>query len=426
MSATEARAYARSLLGAVAVGLVVAPAALAFVALTHLLEGVLWHDLPEWIGAEQPPSWLVVLIPALGGLLTAAAMHLRGGGGHAPLDGLIGDPIRLPGLASALAAALASLSFGAVLGPEAPLMAIGSAVGLWLANRLGARPADEPLWLYGGMLVALGTILGNPLNSVILIAEVLVVTVGARLFHSLLPALVAAGVGYLFFVGVGPFVGVEGSSLTVSVLPVPETLGVADLLLAPVIGVAVAGLSLGMLMMMSRLAPRMDKTVPSVRLPVVGAAVGLLAVVFSQLTGRPAQEMLFSGQTELDSIVTAAAVGTLLAYLVLKGLAYVLSAAAGFRGGLLFPLIAISVALGAIAAEIVPGLSTGAAASAAIAAALAGGLRLPFSGVLFAVLLLGPAGAPLTPVAIFSAAAAFVVSEWVHRMRGVDADVSST
>ena len=64
--------------------------------------------------------------------LSIAITRLPGTGGHVPANGLSSgggptQPIELPGV---LVAALATLGLGLVLGPEAPLIALGSIVGL--------------------------------------------------------------------------------------------------------------------------------------------------------------------------------------------------------------------------------------------------------------------------------------------------------
>lgn len=418
MTTIASKEYLRSLLGAVAVGLVVAPASIAFIAVNHRLTHWLWHDLPHAMGQDEPATWLVLALPAVGGLLTAMAFLLPGRGGHSPLEGLMGNaPVTMETLPSALLAALASLAFGAVLGPEAPLMAIGGALGLWLAQRFAAAPDARQRWMLGGILVALATILGNPLNSVILVAEILAVTTTVHLFRHMLPALVAAGVGYLFFVGVGPFVGIEGQSLAIPGLEAANSVSLAEIAMAPVIGLLVGGMSLFIMLSARRLGASVADVSPWVLLPVGGLLIGGLAVALGALTDFDATELLFSGQTEMDRLLATGAVGGLFAYLVLKACAFITSAVVGFRGGVVFPLVAVAVATGTLVADLIPGVSANAGAAAAIAAALAGGLRLPFTGVLFAVLLLGPAGNVMTPVAIFASASAYFFVELAERER---------
>ena len=65
---------------------------------------------------------------ALAGLLTALTIrYLPGNAGHSPALGFMmgGGPPRDRDLTGVILAAFATLSLGAVLGPEAPLIAIG-------------------------------------------------------------------------------------------------------------------------------------------------------------------------------------------------------------------------------------------------------------------------------------------------------------
>src|SRR5205823_4027561 len=79
-------------------------------------------------------------------------------------------PIHLPGV---LLAALATLSFGAVLGPEAPLIATGSGLGV-LAVRLAARdapPTAATVIAAAGSFAAIASLFGSPLLAAFLLLE---------------------------------------------------------------------------------------------------------------------------------------------------------------------------------------------------------------------------------------------------------------
>ncbi len=95
---------------------------------------------------------------------------------------------------------------------------------------------------------------------------------------------------------------------------------------------------------------------PELALVVAGALVGALAVAFRALADRPVDLVLFSGQTELPDVVAEGSASVLLLLVVAKGLAYALSLGAGFRGGPVFPAIALGVAVGVMSADVLPGL----------------------------------------------------------------------
>jgi H+/Cl- antiporter ClcA len=75
-----------------------------------------------------------------------------------------------------------------------------------------------------------------------------------------------------------------------------------------------------------------------------------------------------------------------------------------------FPALAIGVAIAVASADVLPGLAMTPAIATGIAAAAAAALRVPFTAVLFASLLVGSSAAEVAPVAIFAAAVGWIVA----------------
>ena len=92
--------------------------------------------------------------------------------------------------------------------------------------------------------------------------------------------------------------------------------------------------------------------------------------------------------------------GTAAVVLVGRFVAYTLSLGSGFRGGPIFPAVALGAILAASASLAVDSASVSALAATAIAAAVAAALRLPFTATLLAVLLTSSAGGATTVLAI--------------------------
>src|SRR4051794_3857713 len=136
----RSRRYLILLLLAAIIGVPISAAAYWFLVFVADLQRWLYQDLPSGLGYEKAPAWWPLPILAVAGLLVAVTIRrLPGQGGESPVDGFqagrVAAPITIPGIALAAAVTLGS---GAVLGPEAPLIALGgglAACAVRLANR---------------------------------------------------------------------------------------------------------------------------------------------------------------------------------------------------------------------------------------------------------------------------------------------------
>ncbi|MGH9205703.1 MAG: chloride channel protein, partial [Acidimicrobiales bacterium] len=190
--------------------------------ISHLNEWIFVEPLPKWLGFQAVPLWWPLPILTLAGLLVALAIRwLPGRGGASPADGFKAgerpSPIELPGIA---VAALASLALGAVVGPEAPLIALGAGLGV-AAVRLVRRDAPVAATLAvaaAGSFAAISTLLGSPLLGAFLWLEAS--GLGGPLQRIvLLPGLLASGIGELVFVGLDSWTGHGTFSLAIPNLP---------------------------------------------------------------------------------------------------------------------------------------------------------------------------------------------------------------
>ena len=211
---------------AAVVGLLVSVACWCFLELVHEVQDEVYDDLPGRLGFETMPSWWPLPWLVLAGLLTAFAIErLPGRGGHVPAHGLKTDgelvrPEELPGI---LLAAAATLMLGLVLGPEAPLIAVGVGLGVLSLRRLRKDAPQQALALMGaaGSFAAVSTIFGSPVIGAVLIIEAMGIG-GALLPVVLLPGLVAAGIGSLVFIGLGSWTGFSTSAWELSPFPLPH------------------------------------------------------------------------------------------------------------------------------------------------------------------------------------------------------------
>jgi H+/Cl- antiporter ClcA len=409
----RSRAYWRLLAIAALLGVPVSALAYFFLDLVSKLQHWTFTSLPAALGFRGEPLWWPAPVLALAGLLVALAIRcLPGTGGHEPADGLSTKgapaPAQLPGV---ILAALAALGLGAVLGPEAPLIALGGGLAVCVV-RLSRRPAPDTaqaMVAAAGSFAAISALFGSPLLGAFLLMEAVGLG-GLSLELVLLPGLLAAGVGSLIFIGLGHWTGLGTFSLRIPNLPHVGTPRLGEFGWAIAVGLAAALLGTGI----RQLALRARVLVEPRRLlvtPAAGLAVGGLAIAYAAGTGRQSGEVLFSGQSALPSLVAHAAgysVGALLLLLAGKSLAYGLSLSS-FRGGPVFPSLFLGAAGGILLAHL-PGLDTVAGMAMGIGAMCAVMLRLPLTSVLLATLLLYSDGVAVMPLVIVSVVIAYVVS----------------
>jgi H+/Cl- antiporter ClcA len=124
---------------------------------------------------------------------------------------------------------------------------------------------------------------------------------------------------------------------------------------ALVIGLVAAVVGTGIRRLALALRPHVERRL-LVATPLVGVAVGTLAIVYAQASGHNFSEVLFSGQNALGPLISNGAsysVGALVLLVACKGLAYGASLA-GFRGGPVFPAMFLGAA-GGITLSHLPG-----------------------------------------------------------------------
>jgi H+/Cl- antiporter ClcA len=407
--------YLRLLVLAAIIGAPIAAAAYGFLWLVDEAQDWLYTDLPNDLGFDGEPTWWPLPLLALAGLLVGLTIrYLPGKGGESPADGFqpgrgAPSPIELP---SIFLAALAGLSLGVVIGPEAPLIALGGGLGV-CAIRLASRdvpPRTESVVAAAGSFGAISTLLGSPLLGAFLLMEASGLA-GATMALVLVPGLVAAGVGSLIFVGLDSWTGLGTFSLVIPDLPAVGSPTIAEFGWAIAIGLAAAIVGTGIRMLALFLRPHIEpRTV--LLTPVAGLAIAGLAIGFAEATDKSSSLVLFSGQSALGPVLdnaTSYSVGTLVLLIICKGLAYGV-ALSSFRGGPIFPAMFLG-AVGGVALSHLPGLDMVAGAAMGIGAMTATMLKLPMTSVLLATLLLLSSGLDAMPLVIIAVAVAYVASE---------------
>ena len=410
----RSRRYIAALVLAAVLGIPISAIAYGFLAVVAEIQQLLFSELPNQLLGGAAPAWWPVPWLVLCGLLTGLTIrYLPGNGGHSPAFGFKtgGGPPTGRELIGIVLAALTTLGLGAVLGPEAPLIAIGGGLAALTVHLIkkDAPPMALTMMASAGSFAAISTLLGSPVLGAFLIMEAAGVG-GITLSLVALPGLLASGIGALVFVGLDYWTGLGTFSLALSSVPpgVPPTLGTLGwALVMGAVGALLGWLIRWLGLSLRPIVHRNRVLVTSV----LGLLIGLTAMAYQLLSGHSFTQVLFSGQDALPELVDHAADYSLAALILLiigKAFAYGLSLSA-FRGGPVFPSMFIGAALG-LAASGLPGMDLAPAIGMGIGAMCAAMLRLPLTSTLLATLLMGVDGVSVTPQVVVAVAVAFVIS----------------
>jgi H+/Cl- antiporter ClcA len=341
----------------------------------------LWGEHVGNAGWFSAPVWVMV-IPVVAGLLVGAIYHFlelppRFKGFIDELEEGEVEPRTAPG---AILVAIVSLIGGAPLGPEAPLGTGAGAMGTWLARRRRLGPDQTRATTFAGMSSVFGGLVSSPLGGPLIAFELEHEQSHSYYFHHLIPGVVAGAVGF------GVMYPLVGAPL-LGQYEIPAAEFESWMLLAAVgVGLvgAITALLVGQIMVRTVDAMRHLDARPILR--------GLVGGVIVAAVGFALPLTLFSGQGTLgDVLASRATIGllTLLALIVLKGLALGASLGSGFYGGPIFPIFFIGGVLGILLNQLIPGLPLSLAVGGAMAAVGGGIALVPLSMTILASLLVG-------------------------------------
>ncbi len=254
----------------------------------------------------------------------------------------------LTAVAMILVVGAASLLAGASLGPEAPLVAMATALGAWAAARSSQGASSGPL-----TLASIGALLVAFFGSLIAIAVPLLILHqrARRLPISAVMAIVVAGLSTW-----GTLWLVQGNHHGFGRIP---SLGTKprDYLAAALLGALAVGLGVLLRWLVRRMAvvtQRIDLSAPW------WMAAALFGLVLGCLYLIGGQTVQFSGSEGLGMLLRGEehhGAWALAGLIVVKLMVTSWSLAAGYRGGLIFPAVFAGGALGLCAAATVPDLA---------------------------------------------------------------------
>ena len=247
----RSKSYRVLLVFAALIGVLVSFASWCFLELVHWIQQEVYQTLPGGLGLHPVPWWWPLPVLAVAGVLAAVAIvRLPGRGGHIPYEGLkagTAQPAELPGI---LLAALATLGLGLVLGPEAPLIALGAGLAILAVQRARKDTPDQvkTVLAASAAFAAIATIFGSPVIGAIILIEAAGLG-GPMLPLILLPGLMSAGIGSVIFIGMGRWTGLSSSAYALSpfTLPAFSDLTAADFGWAIILALAAALVTLAII-----------------------------------------------------------------------------------------------------------------------------------------------------------------------------------
>lgn len=320
----------------------------------------------EGLSTIDSRAWLVVAIPALGGLVVGLliqglAPEAEGHGTEQMirvfhnLNGRVRKRIiALKALTSAI-----TIGTGGSAGQEGPVAQMGSGIGSTIATSLKLSDRERRIFLLSGSSAGIGALFTAPLGGALFAPEVLYRKAEFE-GEAIIPCIISSIVAF------ATYTSISGHSRAVEIdAGVLESLAFRDARLL-LLYVALALLCVPASWLYVRafnkigdLFRSIPKVPAAVRPALGGASLGLLALALSPLAGE--QGVLFGGYELMRaSIDGTLAVHVLLVLAVAKIVATSLSIASGGSGGVFAPSLAIGATLGAAVGQtadaLLPGL----------------------------------------------------------------------
>ncbi|HEY4161230.1 MAG TPA: chloride channel protein [Candidatus Saccharimonadales bacterium] len=399
------------------VGVPVSVFAYFFLKAVTQIQTWLFTNVPGHFTGTLHTWWPVIPLAASGLIVGTIAAKAPGGGGEEPIQGFkAGGSVPKPSYLWGVAiAALVSIGFGAVVGPEGPLIALGGGLAYTIVSVLRKlAPNARKLIAAAGSFSSISTLLGSPLTGAFLLMEASGLS-GLMLEVALLPGILAAGIGYLIFVGLDKLTGYGLFTLAIPGLPGFGSPTIPQIGWAIIAGICMPIAAAGIRFIGQRWLSVLRKHIVMFTIA-AGVITGLLAVAFTRITGQADAYVLFSGQDQMPLLVRSAAgltTGTVLLILLFKAVAYGL-ALASFRGGPTFPAIFLGCAFGVLLAHVFH-LDLVAGIAICMGALVSSMLRLPLTSILLVTLLLGSDGVRVMPLTIVAAVLAYVIGSRLAR-----------
>ncbi|KAA9108568.1 ion channel protein [Microbacterium rhizomatis] len=324
-----------------------------------VLETAIWTTLPTVLHVDPAGWWIVLILTATGAAVGLVVWLVPGHGGvDSATTELISPPLRLMALPSLIIVVVLALAGGVSLGPENPIIAINTALAVAIVSRF-FRAVPQQIVLLLAASATIGALFGTPVAAALVFTGVVAAAKApGSLWDRLFLPLVAAGAGgivtNMLGGGLGVVTGIEPYASTS--IPLDALWGACvacAAVLAGLIGVFVF--------------PYLWRAFRALKYPIVYTTVGGLILGVLGVIGGPIT--LFKGldqSAELLSDPSAYSGGQLALFTGIKIIALAVAAAAGFRGGRVFPAVFIGVSFGMLAHALVPSIPLGLAVACGV------------------------------------------------------------
>ncbi|HET6633328.1 MAG TPA: chloride channel protein [Rhodanobacteraceae bacterium] len=350
-------------------------------------------------------SWAILVAPVVGGLIIGllakfGTERIRGHGIPEALEAILFRKSKMMlkvAILKPLSSAIA-IGTGGPFGAEGPIIMTGGAVGSLVGQVFYLTSMERRTLLVAGACAGMAATFGTPIASALLAVELLLFELRPR---STIPVAIACFVA----AALRPYLLGPGPLFPLDVVFQPQLL---ELSMAAVCGV-IAGLAA------TGLTATIYKTEDLFhRLPVHWMWWPALGAVAVAVGGWFEPQAMGVGYDVIGQLLTGQLVGAaIVAFMVAKGLMWIIYLASGTSGGVLAPLLALGAGLGGLEAMVFPGHEPLLWPLLGMGAMLAGVMRLPFTAILFALELTHDASA--LPALLIACTAAYGVSVFLMK-----------
>ena len=331
---------------------------------------------------ENHLGWLVIVTPVIGGIIVGIMARygsdkIRGHGIPEAMEAVLINRSRIEpkvAILKPLSAAIA-IGTGGPFGAEGPIIQTGGAVGSLVGQLLHTTASERKVLLACGAAAGMAATFSTPIAGVILAIELLLFEFKSRSFIPLVVASTLATSVHFRLMGPGPMFKVGTLDFGMPhALPFYLVLGI-------LCGLAALGFS-GLLYWVEDQFEKLP--IHDMWWPAIGAlGLGIIGYFVPRVLGV--------GYDTISDILNARMLlGGLLAVMIFKSAALVISLGSGTSGGLLAPMFMASAAMGSVFAMVVDriwpaaNLSPGAFALVAMGAVFGAASRAAFTFIIFA------------------------------------------